>query len=651
MNRPIIIVVVVMCLALLGNSSAEVIRWNLGGSGPPWATWTAQNTLADIVSDPAVLQPLELKPDENIVSKLLWTRYKFPIVSYFRSGMPRVWPGTGEISTPKGLNLMTTVDGDPTTAQRPIGNNFFTLDLGAPVPAERIVFYPPVGVDPFTQEPYRPNFRLAAYEVSATNDALFLENETGGYHALDVRLASVEQNFDAIVEINFQRQNLRFFRLKAFTDHSRERSLAEIEIYGRGFVSQATWLSQVIDMGEPVNIGQVMFGTSTWRLEGGQRRPATNIQAQATIEIKSGRDDTPITYLTYNDLSQLVEVSAADYERLKPRVYGYDPPAVGWRGPITEDANQWSFWSRPLSDSGQAPQIPAGQYIQLRVRLETKQVEEMIQMDSLALEASPLLADRILGEVAVSADPSPASQVAQVPIGEQTEFIYALRGQFTDGQPGFNAVRIQTPAPSIFKGLTSGDLAVAVTPDSVVQESQGFVVYLPQQIGPGTASSIQIRLETSLYRAAGNFLAEVFVQGDTGFPQQAQAGDAHEELGTNETRVLALAASLGTVLSTLDVRPTVFTPQGDGVNDQADIFYTLFNTQTHTNIQATVYSLAGYQVRQLANDQQFVGPQALRWDGRDESGQVVPPGLYLIQVEAQTDKGQQARTRLVAIAY
>ena len=113
-----IVVVAAALLAHQETAHGELIRWRLGGpSGPHWTEWTKQNTLADISTDPTVLQPLELDPDKNLVPQLAWTRYKFPIVSYFRPGMPRIWPGTGEISTPRGYDPMPFIDGAGTVCR------------------------------------------------------------------------------------------------------------------------------------------------------------------------------------------------------------------------------------------------------------------------------------------------------------------------------------------------------------------------------------------------------------------------------------------------------------------------------------------------------------------------------------------------------
>ena len=74
--------------------------------------------------------------------------------------------------------------------------------------------------------------------------------------------------------------------------------------------------------------------------------------------IKTGLDDTPVADQSYNDLQQMVEVIRSEYEKLKARVFSWDPPSVGWRGPIIEDLEEWSFWAPPLREPGQVPSVP-----------------------------------------------------------------------------------------------------------------------------------------------------------------------------------------------------------------------------------------------------------------------------------------------------
>ena len=46
------------------------------------------------------------------------------------------------------------------------------------------------------------------------------------------------------------------------------------------------------------------------------------------------------------------------------------------------------------------------------------------------------------------------------------------------------------------------------------------------------------------------------------------------------------------------------------------------------------------------------GPQeAVEWDGRDDAGELVPPGVYIARVRVVTDQGDFVQVQLVHVAY
>lgn len=55
---------------------------------------------------------------------------------------------------------------------------------------------------------------------------------------------------------------------------------------------------------------------------------------------------------------------------------------------------------------------------------------------------------------------------------------------------------------------------------------------------------------------------------------------------------------------------------------------------TMREVRVNVYSLQGTLVRSLANGVQPAGRLMLRWDGRDDGGRKLPPGVYLVSVAA-----------------
>jgi hypothetical protein len=53
----------------------------------------------------------------------------------------------------------------------------------------------------------------------------------------------------------------------------------------------------------------------------------------------------------------------------------------------------------------------------------------------------------------------------------------------------------------------------------------------------------------------------------------------------------------------------------------------------HGRVRVRVYDVRGRQVTTLVNEEQAAGPHTVRWEGRDETGAPVPPGLYFLKFE------------------
>ena len=656
-----LLVVVGLCLSS-SRTPGEMSRWRLGGQGgEPWGDWANMTIMVDDSSVSGAIQPFELDPEENFILRLgPWQYMKFPDDPDYRPGHPRIWWGVNQIVSFRGRSRVY-VDGDSTSfvSYRDwnwgrLQHEFDTIDLGAVAPVERFVFYPPKGTDGVTDEPYRPNFVLQKFELSGGQNAVEIQREQGSdYRSLEVLLAHEEQNFDPITEVRFPLQYYRFLRFQVIGDGPEEKSLsqaaiAEMEVYGRGFVPEATYESRAVDLGQEVNFGRVYLGVSRWRKEAGVEIPAPEAPVVASVEIKSGRDDSPRAFFGYNDQGEHDEVTQAEYQDLKPRFFAWDPPQIGWRGPVTEDQKSWSFWSVPLRQSGTRPGLPPGRYFQLRIRLQTQELWAHARIESLAVEVFPLLADEVVAELGVVGDLTPEAGVAKVEIGERTEFLYALKATFAEGQQsGFDAVRIFTPSEAVFNRLEMGEPLAVVEPDSVGSDGGELAIYLPQRVD--TDTSLRIGLGAVLYGGSAKLEGEVFDRGERALGQRIEEGDASEQIGTNRLQVVASGASLEQVLAQVALLPPVFTPNQDGRNDRVQITYTLFGVQG-AEVEIEVYTLAGRRVRHLSA-RQPIGFHAVEWEGLDQAGRRVAPGLYLCRVKARTEQGVSEVVKPMAVVY
>lgn len=710
-------VAILACVVLSGlagvfsHGAAQENWWRLGGKGGvSWTEVADFSVMTDDSTAAGALQPFELQPDENLLSRLSpWQRFRFTFDPIDRPGHPRLWQGHGDLplkSRDENLGNFgilyqadpgVFVDGDPTTyverrdeiadprGDPPSGSSFYyTIDMGAQVPVERFVFYPPAGVSPGSDQPFRPNYVLKSFSLTARQDegGIMEEEMEPGFRwrgagfccPLENLLAHREANRDSITEVRFPLQNVRYLRLLEVPDgvdlHGQpivvQSAYAEMEVYGRGFARKATWHSQIVDLGREANFGQVVFQVSKWRKDGEQLVALSEGPVRVQVEIRTGRDDTPTAYFGFDDLGANVEVTKEQWERLTsfvPRetsisaisrleARGAAVPSMGLRGPVVEDLKNWSFWSAPLEESGQHPRLPWGRYFQLRVQLETDAFFEFARLDSLQIEIAPLLADRVVGEVVLAEDYQPQGGRVRVPVGEKTSFVYDVGVEFSSAdRTGFDVVRVMTPAEAEFGWLKMGEPLGTVEPDSIVNEESGFVVFLPRRLSPEGDRRLRIGLKTVLYGEAGEFGGEAFNRGEQRLFQQVEGGDISEELGSNQLVVVASASSATGILGDLEVRSRAFTPQGDGVNDQLSIQYTLFRVQQASVVKVGIYALDGRRVWQTQPEAQAAGRHTARWCGRDGTGQLVGPGIYLVRVEVETNKGSEIHLQPVAVVY
>ena len=652
-----LLVFVGLCSSL-DDAAGEVTLWRFGGEeGQPWEDWASMKLMVDDFSVPGAIQPFELHPDSNLVPQLgHWQRHKFPNDPDYRPGHPRIWRGVNWTANNQGLPA-NYVDADPTTFNtmrdwratlEGLIHEFDTLDFGAPVPVERFVFYPPDGKDAVTDAPYREKFILQKFELSGGSDYLKLQQEKGdAYNRLEVMLAQEEQNLDWYTQVPFPLQYFRFLRFRVIGTGD-QFSIAEMEVYGRGFAPDAMYESKAVDLGQEVNFGRVFFDVSRWRKEGERMVPAPEGPVSVSVEIKTGQDDSPRAFFGYNDQGELEEVTQEEYRDMRHRLFDYHPAAIGWRGPFAEDQKNWSFWSVPLRESGMRPGVPSGRYFQLRVKLQSEGFWEYARIESLGVEFFPLLADRVVGEVAAVGDLAPESGVAEVRIGERTEFVYAMRADFAEGdRSGFDAVRIFTPSEPAFQHLEMGDPPAVVKEDSFYVDGSGMTVHLPQRIE--TDASLRISLATTLYVGSTKLEGEVFNREEGAMRQRIEEGDATEDLSTNRLQVLASGSSLERVLEEVTILPRSITPNQDGPNARMRIAYALFGV-VEADVEVGFYTLSGKRVRRISERQQ-VGSHTVEWEGLDDAGRLVAPGLYLCRVAAQTDRGTFETVKPIAVVY
>jgi hypothetical protein len=576
-----------LCCAA-GAGATEV--YVIGNAQHPWEDMGTLVSI-DATTDPGWIQPRRTEPTENLSLDALGRG--------------------GDMTTPQPSvrhagDLKAMIDGDPGTAfdgskARQVGGNM-DLDLGETFGGvERIVFYPsPAFGDKF----------LRGYEVYINDGSA--ESRVGGTLQWDL-VEKVEKNSDSTVRVRISSQYVRHIRIVFTTTLPWE--IAELEIYSRGFVPRATYTSNVIDLGDLAN-----FGHLRWSAEQQE-------QAEVRIFTRTGATEEP--YLYYEiDRGERIPVSKRDYD-------GLDESA---REKVL-DAENWRAWSSQYTAASGEPIAAAEprRYIQFKCEFFSSFFTEGARIDSLAFEYStPPVARFIAAEI------SPT----EVLPGKLTTFRYAVRARVESQDTGFDALGIATPTRAVVRELKIGDTQVEnFTQD--VRDDQLIIRFPDHRILDTTP--LELTFDTAVLVFGTRFEGWAFDTLSDELPQPFLAGNASPQLESDD---LSVAVSLDDdIVQAVVAVPNPFTPNGDGSNDRAQIQYQILKLTKGVPVAVSIYDLAGGRVRDLHNGVEESGIYSVVWDGLDDAGQLVAPGIYLGCVEIDADTGSGDSVVLIAVVY
>ena len=67
-------------------------------------------------------------------------------------------------------------------------------------------------------------------------------------------------------------------------------------------------------------------------------------------------------------------------------------------------------------------------------------------------------------------------------------------------------------------------------------------------------------------------------------------------------------------------------------------------------VRLEIFDLTGQRVRRIEQNLSS-GGYSQQWDGRDDAGATVPPGLYMLRISTEADDAGAARTRIISVVY
>ena len=404
--------------------------------------------------------------------------------------------------------------------------------------------------------------------------------------------------------------------------------VGELEVYGTGLVPQARYQSNVIDLGEPLVLGPL-----TWT---GERGDDTKVE----LRLRRGDDDDPNQYWrrTFRGDEQVPFSSTGDPLTRSQ----YDRLELTARGDIRLDTDNWQPWSAPF-DFDQRSAVAVvdrpRRFVQFEVAF-TSTREQGGRLNFVQFAASPPLISQAVAEV----EPDRATA------GETTAFVYKLRPQLEPGDRGFDSIRIETPARVLgvepLGHINGREVELVTTIDET-----GFSIQIPRFELQQTEELIEIGFQAKVFEYGTPFFAHVF---DSAVPfeiaQPALEGDADERNDSRTVRV-ALHTIPQRALGAVRLSSGVLTPNGDGANDIVDIEYEVLNLTQNTPADIEIYDLAGRRVAVINAGNPSSGVYSALWDGSGPDGQLLVPGLYLLQLKIATDTHIHRVQRLLSLVY
>ena len=369
---------------------------------------------------------------------------------------------------------------------------------------------------------------------------------------------------------------------------------------------------------------------------------------------------------------------------------------VSVRRRIEPDLEFWS--SAQVANNGEQVNAPSGRpFIEVKVEFLSLSPESATVVRNMRLEYSaPQITDQVLGEIAPAVD---------VIAGRDTSFVLALKAFIGTENNGFNRLQIFTPART--EEIEGVDLALGDGQSQVLSrvklgegeagEGQfqelhiadnqfviGFPTISPAEDGQVREALVKVRFRGRVIDFHTNFSVNAFldtldadlerrftrhgilaVSGGEGtldtlaffLPQGVEGSDvvdfgAMAQLSDrNSLAVIAdISAQSENLVSNFKAEPNPFTPNGDGVNDEMTVLFDVQCLLTPKSVRLEIFDLNGRCLR-LIERHLSAGGYSQQWDGRADGGQIVPPGLYVLRISAEADDADNARTRIVSVAY
>ena len=571
---------------------------------------------------PASIRPVQVDPEENLtplleerggqIFTLDWLGWK----KHIEEDVP-IYDG----------DLTSVYLGDGHFASHGPAHKDYIFDFGGRFLIERIRIYPR---ERFMAERFIESFIIGTSDGDPLKDGSrdYVVGSRGDYRDFDV-VHDVTENTRAHLELELPLQPIQFLLFQAPENKKGIWEIAEFEIYGTGYAPLSSYVTNVIDLGAPASLGELHWS--------GEADPG----AQVELTMRSGADDNPNIYWRYTFRGD--EISRFDDKGRPLTLQSYGKLGKGQQAGITHDTESWDFWG-PAYDFAAGKGLLQGdrpqQFLQLKVDIASTRAASG-RLDYLEFAVSlPPVASRVLAEIAPT----------MVRAGEVTAFTYRLLPSLKADDLGFDTIEIETPVRA--EGVDAVRIGgVAVAFDELRREGDGFAVRIPRIDLQRADELIEVDFRVAVFKFGTVFGGRI-VDSERAHEvhQVVTPGDADPLVDGNGLSV-ALTEVGQKAIHALRFTSSVLTPNGDGVNDALGIEYDLLNLFGQVPVAIDVYDLSGRLLAKVYRGTADSGRFSVGWDGRDGSGALLSPGLYLLRLEVETDEGTDRMDQIISLVY
>ena len=599
-------------LLLFAESTLGAARWTVGTADRPWSAAGSFAGLDDTAEE-GWLQPVFVSNQNLSLSSMDRGGW---VDSDFRIGvelLPKIINGDHSEAFPdlSDRNVKRRVN----KADLPVT---LILDLGGPFGVDSLSFYPREGLE----QAFMRGYQVWVHDGVGLDE---LKLPLGGHWFNVVKdwklVAEKAQTDNPFAHIKLPLQVVRYVAISdtiSLPDPTLW-EIDELEVWGNGYALVGHYESDVIDLGDRASLGNL-----TWSA-------LSDSGSALLIRTRTGQTEDPFVYhrLTGLGLAGEERVTRAQYKKLRPTE----------KGSIQPDTENWSGWSAPYPPTGEEPLIalaPA-QYVQFRIDFQSFSPLSRSRIDSLSVEFStPLFGREFIAELTPQ----------QVVPGKKTAFTYAVRAILEPEDEGIDGLQVVTPLPAAIKEVRINGSPVEYSEDV---RADGFAVSFPENRITEHATLLEVDFDAEVLVYGTRFTGRVFdTKREGDIPQIIVPGDATPDIDTDDLLVKwDLDRSL---LASVEISHRHLTPNGDGVNDAVEISYRLLQVIQSIQVSVEIFDLSGQRIWHRSAEQAN-GQYTISWQGFDDAGQVVPPGLYVYQLVADADQGNNVYMGTLAVVY